>query len=110
MEGWEQALRELREEISRLRGEVQAPLPTVLSKNRAARELSISRKTLDRMIKRGVLGQVPLLDGFGIPASEIRRLATPAPSPGRKTRKPASKPSPSGSSDLRAKLRKMRSP
>ncbi len=85
-------------------------LPLVLTRERAARELSVSTKTLVRMVQRGEIAEVMRSGRPGIPSSEIRRIATPAPAPSRKARKPASKPSPSGSSSLRAKLRKMRSP
>ncbi len=51
-------------------------LPSVLTKEAAAFELSISVKTLSRMIKAGLVSTVPINKREMVPASEIRRLAS----------------------------------
>jgi excisionase family DNA binding protein len=77
--------------IERLEKRMFAPAAEMLTPAEAARALSVSTKTLARMVKRGAL-HVVYLDGRGgkkawrVPAAELRRYATPkvkAPPPSR---------------------------
>lgn len=61
--------------------EGSAQLPMVLTTKRAARELSVSSTTLKLMIKRQLLHTVMIGRRRMVPASEIRRLATPVEKP-----------------------------
>lgn len=71
MERIEELLREMIAEVRR--ENTASRLPTVLSRKAAARELSISVKTLMRRISAGTIQVCE----DGIPRSEIERLATP---------------------------------
>lgn len=67
------------EGISRRMDALDRPLPHVLNRKEAARELSISLSRLKAMIRDGEISQtLPLGKVRGIPRSEILRLATPA--------------------------------
>lgn len=58
--------------------EVSKPLPTILKRADAARELGVSLSVLKGMIRRGeVLESQKRGETRGIPRSEILRLATP---------------------------------
>jgi excisionase family DNA binding protein len=56
---------------------METQLPHVLTLQRAAQELSISRSTLYRMLRANELTSVRVHKREMIPSSEIRRLATP---------------------------------
>ncbi len=68
------AIRKRLEEIHEEQG--FAGLPTVVTMQRAARELSVSTTTLKLMIRRRELMTVPIGKRQMVPASEIRRLAS----------------------------------
>lgn len=82
----ETKLDELLNEIRGLKRE--AGLPTVLTKRRAAKELSIGLTKLEQLIAGGQIATCDVGDRKMVPASEIARLATP------KALSPKSRPSP----------------
>jgi len=63
-------------EMKALREDRERSLPTVLSKRRAAEELSISLSKLKGMIRQGAILVCEVGGTTGIPASEIRRIAS----------------------------------
>lgn len=68
-------------------------LPHALTKKAAAKELSISISTLNRLISAGRLTTTDPSNGRAmIPASEIQRLAAPAPARGANKAKPRKRP------------------
>ena len=72
----EQVLAEVR--ALRLAVEGQRSLPSVLTMKRAAEELSISMTQLRALVKSSVVLTVTVGVRRMVPASEIRRLATPS--------------------------------
>lgn len=78
---------EMQDVVERLLAEIRTiatpRLPTVLTKDVAARELSVSRKTLDRMVKDGRIQTCDLgmKAGGGIPRSEVERFGSPRSPP-----------------------------
>jgi hypothetical protein len=73
-------LAEIRDELRELKVMVQSRdgLPFVLEPEAAAQELSVSLPTLRRMIKSGLCRTVLINKRAMVPASEVRRLGTPA--------------------------------
>lgn len=69
----ERIVQQLRQEFLGLR----LQLPAVLSKKRAAEELSISVTKLMELVRCGAVLTVKIGKTKMIPASEVRRLATP---------------------------------
>ncbi|NTX07008.1 hypothetical protein [Myxococcus sp. CA040A] len=63
-------------EVKALREDRERPLPTVLSKRRAAEELSVSLSKLKGMIRQGAILVCEVGGTTGVPASEIRRIAS----------------------------------
>lgn len=59
--------------------------PDLLTPDAAARALSVSRKTVDRMKASGKLRTVPMGKRWRVPRSEVVRLSTPRET--RKTRR-----------------------
>lgn len=100
----EQKLEQLLQEIRAMK--TVARLPTVLTKEDAARELAnISIRTLNRMIEEGRIQTCEISDGrVGIPRSEIERLAKLKPAPARA---PAGKRAPKAASDGRSEKEKI---
>jgi hypothetical protein len=62
-------------------------LPSVLTKKRAAKELSVSVSKLKRMIRDGRIFTVEIGRTQMVPAREIERLATPVETKTRKAKK-----------------------
>lgn len=101
----EQLLREVRELRAHMN---EGPsLPAVLTRKRAARELSISARKLRDMEKSGDVLTCEIGDSTMIPRSEIERLATPTRVP-KKSRTPSAAPARGGAAATReaAALRK----
>jgi hypothetical protein len=73
-------LRQVLEEIRLLREERTVKgLPTFLSLEDAAREMSVSERTLRRMVRNGQVLPATIGSSPKIPVSELRRLATQTP-------------------------------
>lgn len=77
--GIEQEMRELRAEVERLREKLDWKLPLSMKKERAAEQLDISTKTLNKMIRRQEILTVRVCESELVPASEVIRLSTPKP-------------------------------
>lgn len=75
----EDKLDELCSTLDRLVQQLDAPMPKVLTRERAAHELSVSLTTLKQMIRDGQLVTVSIGKRQMVPASEVMRLAKPAP-------------------------------
>lgn len=78
----DEALRLLRADVARLNSKLdvmQLPLPHLCTMKRAARELDISLRKLSALVKSGAVLAVDLGQRKMVPASEIRRVAIPAP-------------------------------
>jgi hypothetical protein len=77
MSDLEEALRDLRRELARLRGEeMQRGLPQLLTLERTAYELSCSPTTVKALIRKGIIVQRKIPGHHPrIPVSEILRLA-----------------------------------
>lgn len=75
----EEKLHAISLELARISGRLAThQLPRVLTKERAAKELSISLSKLKRLLRDGVLMSVAVGRRRMVPAVEIERLATPA--------------------------------
>lgn len=104
-------LADIRDELRELRLMVQSRdgLPFVLEPEAAAKELSISVPTLRRMISAGLVRTVMINKRAMVPASEVRRLGTPAERPSSVTAPPKKKQrladSKSEASKIRAALK-----
>lgn len=90
-----------------------APLPTVLTKRRAATELSVSPSKLKAMIRKGQIMTCEVGDSTGIPSSEVLRIASaqgrPKPErPARTPRPPRVPKGPTEAEKIRAALGKRR--
>lgn len=76
-------LKQIREEIGRIAERlVERPggtLPRVLTKDQAAKQLSISVRKLRGLIRDGLVVTVPIGRRNLIPLSEVERMADPAP-------------------------------
>ncbi|QQR47795.1 hypothetical protein JKA73_17830 [Myxococcus xanthus] len=102
-------------EVQALRGGMDKPLPTVLTKKRAAEELSVSLSKLKAMIRSGEILVCEVGSTTGVPSSEIRRIAAarssvkaPRPS-GARARSSRRATSPTEeAAQVRAALRKQR--
>lgn len=66
--------------------DTEGTLPKVLTKRRAAKELSISLSKLNRLIRDGRLLTVEIGRRRMIPSTEVEKLARPASSSSRKVR------------------------
>jgi hypothetical protein len=77
----EQVIRELYVEVQSLRAQVASPLPVVLTRKRAAEELSISESKLKGMIRNGDIRACSVGGKPGIPSAEVRRIAATAKAP-----------------------------
>lgn len=94
----------IREEIGRLHKQTGSRgIPTVLTMERAAFEISRSQTSLRQMIKRRELMTVVIGKTRMVPASEIRRISTPVDAPRLEQRK-----TPSGLQDPEALKRRRR--
>lgn len=71
-------VRRILREVQELRGVVEKRLPTVLTKQRAAQELSISLSKLKGLIRSGELMVCEVGRTSMVPASEVQRLAASA--------------------------------
>ena len=84
---------------------VDRPLPHILNRREAARELSISLTVLKGMIRRGEIAESQELGSRrGIPRSEILRLATPT----QPKKKPPSGRPPPRAPDARSEAERIR--
>lgn len=64
------------EEMRKLMAGFSKELPTLLTMEEAARELSVSGRTLQRMVRSGEILASPTRGRLKIASSEIRRIAT----------------------------------
>lgn len=110
----ERLLGQIFAKLSRLEERISLDaLPTVLTRQRAAEELSISVTTLQRLIRRGDVLTVMVLDRAMVPKSEVQKYATATRAGERPMERPAPPPAPAearqaakGEADaLRAQLR-----
>jgi hypothetical protein len=115
----EETIRSLMREVQLLRADLQrqAQRPVILSKKRAATELSISLSKLKTLIRTGEISVCEVGRTTMVPASEVARLAEArksrtAPVPSRSRPATARKASPaaarSEADKIRAALRKPR--
>lgn len=88
----ESKLEELFAQVKALNDRWEKPLPSVLTKRMAAKELSISVSKLKGMIARGLIMECEVGDSMGIPSSEIRRIAESARSSAPKPRTSGGRP------------------
>lgn len=100
------ALNELKAQVAELKALVQPELPQILTKKRAARELSISMTTLNRLIAAGLVWSVQLGERQMVPASEVRRLANIQRGASRRS-KPATQLRETSAKEEAAKAREM---
>lgn len=93
LEGLSAKLDEIAAAIARLEQQVPAAdQPELLTPKAAAQALSVSTKTISRMVKRGQLRTVAVGAHWRVPMSEVRRYATPKQAAPRPRRRAASEP------------------
>lgn len=109
--GVRKALNELKAQVVQLQALVQPELPQVLTKKRAARELSVSLTTLNRLVAAGQIWVVHLGGRQMVPASEVRRVASIQRTSARRPKQVEPSPPPSAKLEAekaRAMLKKRR--
>jgi excisionase family DNA binding protein len=90
LEGLAKKLDSIAEAIARLERTAPPPdQPELLTPKAAAAALSVCTKTLRAMIRRGQIRTVPVGKAYRIPASEVRRYATPKTAAPRRKRRAA---------------------
>lgn len=83
-------LAQLRDEVRQLREKVEAPLPRMLTYERAAHELSVSMSKLKQLVRAGALATCEVGKRKYIPLIEIERIERSATFSGKSARPPRS--------------------
>lgn len=95
MSALDERIEELFQEMRQMRGLLEQSLqhrPELLTPKAAAAALSVSTKTVARMVQRGQLRTVQVGRHWRVPLSEVRRYSTPKQAAPRTSKRRAAEP------------------